>query len=145
MSRIEVLRQIKAPRETVWQKLADLASHAEWMADADEIEFLSDQTAGVGTIMRVPTSVGPLRTTDLIEVTGWDDGRSIEVEHTGLIRGRGALSVTPRGVTTLVTWAEELEFPWWLGGPLTALIARPVMSAIWRRNLERLEASLNLP
>ncbi|MDP9143967.1 MAG: SRPBCC family protein, partial [Actinomycetota bacterium] len=67
----------------VWAELADLASHSEWMTDADTVHFLSDQTAGVGTQFRVPTRVGPLRTTDLMTVVEWDEGKAIAVDHQG--------------------------------------------------------------
>jgi hypothetical protein len=33
-------------------------------------------------------------------------------------------------------------FPWYLGGPLTALLAAPVLAAIWKRNLSRLKSQL---
>lgn len=92
--------------------------------------------------MEVETKVGPFLTTDIMEVTGWDEGHSIEVAHSGLIKGAGTLRVTPTEGGTVVEWIEELSFPWWLGGPITALFARPVLAAIWRGNLRRLEGVL---
>ncbi len=44
--------------------------------------------------------------------------------------------------TTRFTWQERLAFPWYLGGPLTALLAAPVLAAIWKRNLRRLKSLL---
>lgn len=96
--------------------------------------------------MRVKTVVGPFRTLDDMEVVGWDEGRSIEVAHTGLVKGRGTFTLTDGAPgETLVTWDEELRFPWWLGGPVTAMLARPVLARIWRGNLRRLEESLSSP
>ncbi|MEY2966546.1 MAG: hypothetical protein RLY50_596, partial [Actinomycetota bacterium] len=41
---------------------------------------------------------------------------------------------------TKFTWSEQLVFPWWLGGPLGALVGgQIVMKAIWRRNLRELK------
>lgn len=95
--------------------------------------------------MRVKTVVGPFRTLDEMEVVGWNEGRSIEVVHTGLVTGRGTLTAAEVEGGTMVSWDEELIFPWWLGGRFTAWLARPVLSSVWRGNLERLEETLNSP
>lgn len=95
--------------------------------------------------MEVRTVVGPFRTIDVVEVVGWDEGRSIEVSHRGLVKGAGKFSVTPHGEETLVGWVEELIFPWWLGGRPAAWLARPILAGIWRANLMRLESSLSDP
>ena len=133
---------MEAPQALVWAAVADLASHAEWMRDAESIVFLGDQRRGKGTMMRVETVVGPFRTIDVMEVVGWDEGSSIEVAHRGLVKGRGTLAATQTGKDTLVTWEETLTFPWWLGGGVTAWLARPLLGAIWRGNLRRLEQSI---
>lgn len=125
--------------------MADLGSHVEWMKDARSIEFISDRRRGVGTRMNVETRVGPLRTLDVIEVTGWVEGSTIEVVHRGIVTGEGALSVRSSDGHARVSWVEELRFPWWLGGPLTAWLARPILAAVWRGNLRRLEESLTSP
>jgi hypothetical protein len=134
---IRVEKSISASRDEVWSELADLATHATWMKDAVGIEFLGAKQSGIGTRMRVPTRVGPLRTTDIIEVTGWVDGESISVDHKGLVSGRGQFSLDGDD-PTLVIWEETLRFPWWLGGSITATFARPILRAIWRGNLGRL-------
>ena len=134
------------PLEPVWGALADLASHTVWMKDAHSIDFVTDQQTGVGTKMKVKTLVGPFRTVDEMEVVRWDERRAIEVFHTGLVKGRGTFTITETGPgETEVLWDEELSFPWWLGGPLTAMFARPVLARIWRGNLRRLEESLSSP
>lgn len=133
------------PHRIVWEALADLASHDEWMKDAQRIVFVTDQHMGVGTRMEVETTVGPFRTVDEMTVVAWDEGRSIEVVHTGLVTGRGTLSASRRGQDTLVTWDEVIRFPWWLGGRLTSTLAKPVLGRIWRGNLRRLEESLSSP
>jgi hypothetical protein len=115
------------------------------MRDAESIEFVTEQQSGVGTEMRVKTVVGPLRTIDIMEVTGWVEGQSITVVHRGVVTGEGTLTARADGTVTLVSWDEELRFPWWLGGAITAWLARPVLSAIWRGNLRRLEESLSSP
>lgn len=146
MARIEVSRVMAAPPEKVWEELADLASHPEWMRDARGIEFLSETRQGVGTRVEVETRLGPFRTLDMMEVTGWDEGHSIEMEHRGLVRGRGVLSVTrEREDRAVVSWLEDLAFPWWAGGELTALLAAPVLRLVFGGNLRRLEERLSPP
>lgn len=145
MARILVSRLVNRPVEVVWSGLADLPSHVNWMEDAVAIEFGSEQRTGVGTSMRVETRVGPLRTLDRMDVVGWDEGHSIEVVHTGLVTGRGTLGVAAENGASRVTWDEELRFPWWLGGPITAWLARPVLGRIWSKNLANFEETLNSP
>lgn len=125
--------------------MADMASHVDWMRDARSIAFATDQRAGLGTRMEVETRVGPLRTIDVLEVVAWEEGRSIEVAHQGLVEGRGTLTATSQDHRTLISWEEDLTFPWWLGGPVTAWLARPVLAAVWRGNLKRLEETLTPP
>ena len=139
MARITQSVVIQAPLDRVWSEAADLPSHAEWMADAESIEFLTEQRSGVGTQMRVETVVGPLRTTDLMVVTDWHHGHAIGVDHQGLVTGRGHFRLAPVAGGTRFTWTEELTFPWFLGGPVTAFFAKPVLGWIWRRNLEGLK------
>lgn len=143
MARIAVSRDIPISQDVVWDALADLPSHAGWMRDAESIEFKTESRRGVGTIMEVETRVGPFRTLDVLEVTGWEEGESIDVAHRGLVTGAGTLGVSPSNGSTRVTWVEHLRFPWWLGGAVTALLAKPVLAAIWRGNLKRLEDSLS--
>lgn len=145
MARIEIHRDISADHETVWAALADLGSHTDWMKDAESLVFTTDITRGVGTVMEVRTRVGPLRTIDVMEVTGWQEGRSIGVDHRGLVKGSGTLRAEPIDGRTRVSWVEELRFPWWLGGVVAAWLAKPVLAAIWRGNLKRLEETLSSP
>ena len=48
VARIKVSTMLDAPPNEVWDDLADIASHVEWMADAAAIRFLSSQTAAWG-------------------------------------------------------------------------------------------------
>lgn len=93
--------------------------------------------------MEVETVVGPFRTTDVMEVIGWEEGRSIEVAHVGLVKGKGTLELGAEGLGSRVTWDETLRFPWWLGGWVAASLATPVLRSVWRGNLRRLEESLS--
>lgn len=141
---IRVAVIIEAPVQAVWDNVADLASHVEWMGDAESIEFRSDVRHGVGAEMVVATRVGPLRTNDVIEVVSWEPPTKMGVIHRGLVSGEGSFELTPMAGGTRFAWKERLSFPWWLGGPLTALLAGPVLAAIWRGNLDRLKQRIEL-
>ncbi len=135
---IEVSTVISASPDAVWAEVEQIENHAEWMADAESIEFIGDQRRGVGTRMRVETRVGPLRTMDVMEFTGWDAPHRMAIRHEGLVTGEGAFTLTAEGDATRFTWREDLSFPWYLGGPITGFFAAPVLRWIWKRNLEGL-------
>lgn len=139
---IKVEQTVNASNHEVWSELADLASHESWMKDALQVVFLGSSTSGVGTRMRVPTRVGPFRTTDILEVTGWVDGVSMTVNHEGVISGTGRFSIYGDKPTTVV-WEETLRFPWWLGGTVVAFLARPILRRIWKGNLQRFSAGFS--
>lgn len=139
MSRITVSIDIDAPRQRVWDEIAVLESHVEWMADAERIDFLSESRTGAGTRMEVLTVVGPLKTTDVMEFTAWDPPERMAIRHQGIVTGVGEFRLTALdGARTRFTWDEELTFPWHLGGVVTATLAAPVLRRIWMRNLSRL-------
>lgn len=140
MAKVLVSVEIPHPPETVWADVEQLETHVEWMADAERIDFDGELRRGVGTTMRVLTKVGPLQTVDVIRVIGWDPPHSIAVRHEGLVTGEGEFILEPIPMGTRFVWAEDLSMPWYFGGPAGALAARPVLAAVWRRNLRRLAA-----
>ena len=137
-SAITIEQLIHAPRERVWADIADLSSHVEWMGDAESIRFLGDATGGVGARLEVATRVGPLRTVDVMELTAWQPPERMAIRHEGLVSGDGEFVLEVRGDDTLFRWTEHLRFPLRLGGRVGELAARPVLRAVWRRNLGRL-------
>jgi carbon monoxide dehydrogenase subunit G len=129
---------VDAPIEPTWSALADIASHVEWMADAESITFTSAQRTGVGVTFDCRTKVGPFTTTDKMTVTSWDERSAIGVRHTGIVVGTGVFELSEvSALATKVTWTEDLRFPLWLGGAVTAALAKPVLKRIWRGNLHR--------
>ena len=127
------------PRKVVWEAVADVRRHSDWMADAAEIRLTSVQASGVGTTFECETRIGPLRTLDRMAVTDWEEGRLMEVEHQGLVTGVGKFRLEDQadGGTTFI-WEEDIYFPWWAGGRVTAALARPILALVWQRNLQRL-------
>ena len=132
----------RSPTE-VWSDVRNIASHVDWMLDAEAIRFVSDRTEGVGTRFECDTKVGPFALTDVMEITAWVDEQTMGVRHVGLVEGTGEFTLRSVGQDqTEFRWEEDLSFPWWMGGPLGALVARPVLRAIWKGNLKRLKARI---
>jgi len=124
--------------EVVWEELRHLERHVDWMHDAVRIDFLTDQHDGVGTEFHCDTRVGPFRTRDLMTITEWAENAVMGVTHSGVVTGEGRFTLTGVGTSTTLTWRERLHFPWWLGSPIGALVASPVLRALWMRNLHQL-------
>lgn len=140
MSRVAVSIELDATPAEVWSVVEDVAGHVEWMTDARAIRFTSDRHAGVGTTFDCDTQVGPFRLVDHMEITTWVPERAMGVRHVGLVTGEGTFRLGPLdgGHRTRFAWTEELRFPWYLGGPLAALVTSPVFHRIWSRNLTSL-------
>lgn len=138
--KIRVGITIAASPERVWRIIESIERHVDWMGDAESIRFTSASRRGIGTTFDCHTRVGPFRLTDRMAVTEWEPGRAIGIEHHGLVTGRGRFTLRRRPPKrTRFTWSERLRFPWWMGGPVGALAAKPVLRRVWRRNLRRLK------
>ncbi len=124
----------------MWKSVEDIASHVEWMADAEAIRFTSASTRGVGTTFDCDTKIGPFRLTDRMEITEWIPNSAMGVSHVGTVTGDGRflLREVGKGRTEFI-WEETLAFPLWMGGPLGARVGAPVMAQIWKRNLKGLK------
>jgi hypothetical protein len=143
MSGVRVSVEIEAPPSVVWADVRNIASHVEWMADAEAIRITSEATEGTGVVFECDTKVGPIRLTDKMQITEWVDEKSMGVKHAGVVTGSGVFTLEPLdgGTRTLFTWQESLQFPWWLGGPIGREIGgRIALTPIWKRNLKRLQA-----
>lgn len=146
MSRLRVSVIVDAPPSQVWEDLAEISSHVEWMRDAVEIRFTSPSTSGVGTTFDCRTRVGPIRLTDRMEITAWEPGKAMGVRHVGIVTGSGVIRLARRrGRRTKVTWSERLTFPWWMGGPIGAWFAVPVLRHVWRGSLRTLADRFSSP
>jgi uncharacterized protein YndB with AHSA1/START domain len=138
---ITVSVEINSPPETVWQIVEPVENHIEWMHDAVAIRFTGEQTRGVGTEFLCDTKVGPIKLVDRMEITEWTPAEAMGVKHTGIVTGDGRFTLEPIDLArrTRFTWTETLTFPWWLGGPLGALVGgKLVLRPLWKRNLGNL-------
>ncbi len=141
MARVSLTVTIHTGTADVWASVSDLASHTAWMHDATAIRFVSPATSGTGVVMDCDVKLGPFRLTDRLVVTEWVEGHAIAIRHEGAVTGTGRFVLRAAGpARTAFTWTEELDFPWWLGGPVGAAAARPVLTWTWRRNLATLRS-----
>jgi uncharacterized membrane protein len=143
---VVVATTIDRPVGDVWEHVRVIERHVDWMHDAVAIRFLGERTEGVGTRFECDTRIGPFSTTDVMEITAWEPERRIGVHHVGVVTGTGEFTLRPLGGDrTEFRWSEDLRFPWFLGGAVGAFVARPVLRAIWRRNLDTLRGVLDPP
>jgi hypothetical protein len=139
MVTVRVSEVVSSERARVWTELARIEDHVEWMRDATAIRFLTATRSGIGTRFECDTRLGPIRLTDIMEITEWETAAAMGVRHTGAVRGSGRFTLSDApGPATLIEWEEQLTFPWWLGATLGARVACPVVAALWRGNLRRL-------
>ncbi len=145
MGKILISITVPAAPAEVWEDLRHIESHTEWMSDAESISFCGDATEGVGARFECKTRLGPLRMIDKMEVTEWQEAAELAIRHEGLVTGTGIFRLTPVTTNageqhTLFEWTEILRFPWWMGAAIGEFVARPLLRAMWNRNLERFAA-----
>lgn len=137
---VRVTVTIARPRPVVWDVLADVERQPEWMRDALSVELLTPGPVGVGSRMRVPTRIGLLRTTDILEVTEFQPPERWTVAHRGLVTGEGAFTLTEEsgGSSTRVAWDERLAAPLGVVGRIAMTALRPVLHRQFAADLARL-------
>jgi hypothetical protein len=138
--RIQVSTVINKPLTAVWDEVKIMENHVNWMEDAAKIDFLSENTAGIDTKMKVLTKVGPISLNDIITVTEWVEKKSIGVIHQGIVTGKGVFYLSEINEnSTKFTWDEELKFPIYLGGPIGEFFGGMILKLIWKKNLKNLK------
>ena len=114
---IRITEKIEASPEVVWNAISDIQTHVEWMADASDIRITSEQTEGIGVTFDCDTKVGPLKTTDKMQITEWTPNQTLTIRHKGLVEGTGSFILEKNSDgKTLFIWEEKLDFPLLFGG-----------------------------
>jgi len=144
MATIQISTLINVSPEILWEELRHINRHVNWMNDAVSITFTSPTTEGVGTQFSCLTKVGPLKTTDIMTITQWQENKTMGVEHVGLVKGTGTFHIEPHGEGSTITWKESLSFPLFFLGSLGALAATPLLTYIWKKNLTNLKNIVEL-
>jgi hypothetical protein len=134
MLEVTVIEHFGLDRVRLWDALADLEGHREWMTDVRRLRFLTEQRSGVGTKYEI--TVGRLRVRDRIEVKAWDRPRELAITHRiGPARGEGRFLLAADGAGTRLEWQARFEVPWWAGGRLTERLGVPSTRRLLTRNL----------
>ena len=137
---IKVEIEINAPIELVWEEISNISNHTSWMNDAESIEFLGQQKEGVGTKILVLTKIGPIKLNDLMTFTKWEKNTEIEVEHKGIVTGKGSFHLESLdNKTTKFSWRETLKFPIILGGVIGEIVGSYILERIWKKNITNLK------
>ena len=134
MLEVTVEEHFELDRARLWDALADLESHREWMTDVRKLRFLTEQRSGLGT--RYEITVGPLRVRDHIEVIAWDRPACWRSPTGSGRRGARVASVLAvDGAGTRLEWRARFEIPRWAGGRLTERFGVPATRRLLTRNL----------
>ncbi|MEV0617458.1 SRPBCC family protein [Nonomuraea sp. NPDC050404] len=128
---------VPAPPERVFELITDWPRHQDWM-------FMTTARRTGEHTLEAYTGMWPFGFLDTMTITHWEPPALMRVEHTGrVVRGRGAIRVTPRPGGSRVVWAEELLLPFGVLGQAAWPLARPLTLALARRSLHRLAALLS--
>ena len=139
MLEVIVVENFDLDRARLWDALADLDSHQEWMTDVRSLRFLTAQRSGVGTRYAIDVSVGPARVRDRIEVVTWDRPGELAITHRiGPARGEGRFLLGGAGDGTRLEWRTHFELPWWGGGSVAERLGAPATRRLLTRNLASL-------
>jgi carbon monoxide dehydrogenase subunit G len=140
--RLEVVREIEAPRQVVWDVLTRWEEQPRWMLDAKAVEVLTPVRAGVGVTLRCPTNLLGVTVEDVMRVTRYEEPSVLEVTHLGrIITGDGGFVLVDEGPRTRLTWWEEVDPPLGRLGEMGASwMVRPVIRRIFGMSLARLAA-----
>ena len=123
----------------LWDALADLEAHREWMTDVRALRFVTAQRSGVGTGYVIDVGIGPVPVRDHIEVIAWDRPDELAItHHIGPARGEGRFLLAATENGTRLEWRTRFELPRWAGGSVTERLGRGPT----RRRLTRNLASL---
>jgi hypothetical protein len=59
------------------------------------------------------------------------------VTHIGAVGGAGQFDLEQVGSRTRLVWTESLTFPWYFGGGLGLILARPILQRVFAANMRR--------
>ena len=136
MLEVTVVEHFDLDRPRLWDALADLEAHGEWMTDVRALRFVTAQRSGVGTRYVIEVAAGPVRVRDQIEVVTWDRPDELAISHRiGPARGEGRFLLAEAGQATRLEWRTQFELPWWAGGMAAERLGVSPTRRLLSRNL----------
>ena len=131
---------IDASIDRVWWELADIEGQTRWMREMTSVRLLTPLPVRVGTRGEATVRILGVTVTDPVTVTAFEPPTRFEVRHEGAFSGTGTITLEggADGSTTIVRWDETLVAPFL--PHLWAMLASPVLGAIFQADLERFRA-----
>ena len=139
MLEVTAVEHFDVDRARLWDSLADLETHREWMTDVRSLRFLTAQRSGIGTRYVIDIRFGPVPVRDHIEVIAWDPPGELAISHRiGRVRGEGRFLLTDAADGTRLAWRTRFAVPWWAGGAVAAWLGVPPTRRLLKKNLASL-------
>lgn len=138
MASLELHTFVRAKPQRVWQVLSDLSGQASWMADVRRLEITSEAREGAGVVMKVTSELFGLPILhDVMEITGWQPEKRIDVLHRGQYSGTGSFILQSAAGGTIFTWREEFKPPLGPLGELAFAVAvKPHLQRVFGRSMD---------
>lgn len=111
MSRLDNVIDIKAPADQVFQYVADITTHPDWVKWTKDAEVTSSSRTGVGTTAIEVMQVGPRKENVEKLTTEYKEGEYFTRRNTSGMEMTDRLSVLAIGDTTKVAWSIDYTPP----------------------------------
>jgi uncharacterized membrane protein len=114
MPRLDNSIDISAPRDKVFDYVADVETHPQWVKWTKRVEITSPDRTGVGATHSMVMQVGPRKETVEEIVTEYKENQLFTRRHTRGMEMTDRLAVVSVGDATKVAWSIEYTPP--MGG-----------------------------